>query len=193
MAININGGKGITNASWTTSTRPLSPNDGQMGYNTDTNSVEVYNGTEWVAVATTAELSNAGFPSGTRMAFQQTSAPTGWTKDTSAAIDDAVLRLVTGTPSSGGSTAFSTFNASTATGATTLSTAQMPSHAHRAANTFGNDRFFNTFRQSVITFSTTGSALLRNVGTDAQGGGGSHTHSLATNIKYYDFIIASKD
>jgi len=50
MAININGGKGITNASWTTSTRPLSPNDGQMGYNTDTNSVEVYNGTEWVAV-----------------------------------------------------------------------------------------------------------------------------------------------
>ena len=50
MAININGGKGITNASWTTPTRPLSPNDGQMGYNTDTNSVEVYNGTEWVAV-----------------------------------------------------------------------------------------------------------------------------------------------
>ena len=50
MAITLDGTNGITNSSWTTSTRPLSPNDGQMGYNTDTDSVEVYNGTEWVSV-----------------------------------------------------------------------------------------------------------------------------------------------
>jgi len=142
------------------------------------------------ALASTADLANAGFPSGTRMAFQQTSAPTGWTKDTSAAINDAVLRLVTGTPGSGGSTAFSTFNASTATGATTLSTAQMPSHTHtiRARNGFGSGQ--PPLGQFVIGASGN---TIGSYASEAAGGGGSHTHSLATNIKYYDFIIASKD
>jgi len=125
-----------------------------------------------------------GFPSGTRMAFQQTSAPTGWTKDTTAAINDSVLRLVTGTPSSGGSTAFSTFNASTATGATTLSTAQMPSHTH---NISGLVRSWGGAAPGYLTGNGA------NAVSGATGGGGSHTHSLATNIKYYDFIIASKD
>ena len=136
------------------------------------------------ALASTADLANAGFPSGTRMAFQQTSAPTGWTKDTTAAINDSVLRLVTGTPSSGGSTAFSTFNASTATGATTLSTAQMPSHTH---NISGLVRSWGGAAPGYLTGNGA------NAVSGATGGGGSHTHSLATNIKYYDFIIASKD
>ena len=35
-------------------------------------------------------------PSGTRMSFQQTAAPTGWTKDTTAAINDTAMRLTTG-------------------------------------------------------------------------------------------------
>jgi len=133
-----------------------------------------------------------GFDSGTRMAFNQTAAPTGWTKDTTAAINDALLRTVTGTVSSGGSTAFSTFNASTTTGATTLSTAQIPSHTHtyqvpyaamQALRSGEGTGAFQSAYRNLLTGGTTGAA----------GSGGSHTHSLATSIKYYDFIIASKD
>lgn len=104
------------------------------------------------------------FPSGTKILFQQTTAPTGWTKDTTH--NDKSLRIVNGTVGSGGSTAFSsiftsrTVSGSTAnttssgsissvnvTGATdwrqpavyvnnhTLSWEQMPSHSHYS--TFG--------------------------------------------------------
>ena len=115
------------------------------------------------------------------MSFQQTSAPTGWTKDTTAAINDSMLRLVTGTASSGGTTAFSTWSAVTATGATTLSTSQIPSHTH-TVNALTNGGSFSVVGQGDGGTSTT---------TDATGGGGSHTHSLTRSLKYYDFIIAS--
>ena len=52
-----------------------------------------------------------GFPSGTRMIFQQTSAPTGWTKDTSD-TNQRALRVVSGSASSGGSVDFTTAFAS---------------------------------------------------------------------------------
>lgn len=138
------------------------------------------NGTTWVSAA-----AGGGFAAGTRLSFQQTSAPTGWTKDTTAAINDSMLRLVTGTASSGGSTAFSTWNAGTSTGAFTLSTSEMPSHTHsydqagNAASGGGKGNNFFRSNSSVSTGST--------------GGGGSHSHSLTLNLKYYDFIIASKD
>ncbi len=127
--------------------------------------------------------SAGGFAAGTRLAFQQTSAPTGWTKDTTAAINDSILRLVTGSVSSGGSTAFSTFNGQTATGATTLSTSQMPSHTHSYTAPGGNKSGGGGSTGNYGLAATTG----------ATGGGGSHTHSMTTAIKYYDFIIASKD
>lgn len=123
-------------------------------------------------------------PAGTRMLFQQTTAPTGFTKDTTAAINDSMLRLVTGTASSGGTTAFSTWSAVTATGATTLSTAQIPSHTHTAgvpSGGYGGGEFDG------------GAAFCGSSSTGATGGGGSHTHSLTRSLKYYDFIIASKD
>ena len=45
------------------------------------------------------------FASGTRMLFHQTSAPTGWTKDTSN-NNNSALRVVTGSAGSGGSMDF---------------------------------------------------------------------------------------
>jgi hypothetical protein len=143
------------------------------------------NGSTWTS-ATPA--GGAAFPSGTRMSFQQTSAPTGWTKDTTAAINDAILRLVTGTVTTGGTTGFSTWNAQTATGATTLSTAQIPSHIHnidRAGTAEGGAApIASFFLQSTFNFTPDGV-------TKATGGGGSHTHTLTQNLKFYDFIIAS--
>ena len=131
----------------------------------------------------TFQAAGGGFATGTRMSFQQTAAPTGWTKDTTAGINDSILRLVTGSVSSGGSVAFSTWAAQTADGATTLSTPQIPSHTH-----------------SYTRIGPPGGAAPDEGGTGAQsdntgatGGGGSHTHSLTQSLKYYDFIIASKD
>ena len=64
-----------------------------------------------IAVSTTAYVRTAiseaqAFPSGTKMLFQQTAAPTGWTKVTSG-VDNKALRVVSGSVSSGGSNAFS--------------------------------------------------------------------------------------
>jgi hypothetical protein len=118
------------------------------------------------------------------MSFQQTAAPTGWTKDTTAAINDSILRLVTGTVTTGGTTGFSTWNAQTATGATTLSTSQIPSHTHSALDYGANIQVgLNGIEGGNVANSVSGST----------GGGGSHTHSLTQSLKYYDFIIASKD
>ena len=59
-------------------------------------------------VATTAYVRSAitahVFPSGTKMLFNQTSAPTGWTKVTTH--NNKALRVVSGTAGSGGSNAF---------------------------------------------------------------------------------------
>lgn len=68
------------------------------------------------------------FPRGTTMLFWQASAPVGWTKV--ASQNDKLLRVVSGVGGplgGGGSNAFSTVNAQTVVGNTTLSAAQIPS------------------------------------------------------------------
>jgi hypothetical protein len=139
------------------------------------------NGSAWVSSAPASQ----GFDSGTRMSFNQTSAPTGWTKDTTAAINDSILRLVTGAVSSGGSTAFSTWNASGTTGGYTLATADIPAHTHT----------LNTLQSgaSLTITSNINSYAFVNITSSATGGGGSHSHSITNNLKYYDFIICSKN
>ena len=70
------------------------------------------------AIATLTEHINTqdgllGAEPGTRMLFQQTAAPTGWTKDTTH--NDKALRIVSGTASSGGTLSFSTVFGKTVT------------------------------------------------------------------------------
>jgi hypothetical protein len=163
-------------------------------------------GTNTTQIATTAfVLANAPaspIPAGSAMLFQQTAAPTGWTKVTT--YNDYAIRIVSGTASTGGSSAFSTcFTNQTPTitvsglsaGATTLSTAQMPSHSHSYSLAGGGSTtpvgFCSTFLTS-ISESTTGS----------QGSGGSHTHSISGSasssavtlaVQYVDHIIATKN
>lgn len=136
------------------------------------------------------------FPSGTLMLFQQTSAPTGWTKQTTH--DDKALRVVSGTASSGGSVAFSTAMATPAidvsglsAGAHTLTTSEMPSHTH----TVGGSSSDSDCCPSKFTGYRTGSGI----STGSTGGGGSHDHTISgsgsatINVNYVDVIIASKD
>lgn len=162
-------------------------------------------GTNTTQIATTAfatTAANAVIPSGTVMLFVQTAAPTGWTKSTTH--NDKTLRVVSGTASSGGSTAFTTVFASRTpagtVGATTLTTSQIPSHAHEALEAARSGGFYATFTRTstnVITASTTTSAS-GNSGVGNTGGGGSHDHSFSGTamdfaVQYVDVIIASKN
>jgi hypothetical protein len=162
------------------------------------------------ALPTFQTLSTKAFPTGTRMSFQQTAAPTGWTKDTTAGLDNSAMRIVTGTVSSGGSVNFTTaFASQTPTGsvsitavsgsagATTLTTPQIPSHTHSLTFSTSTGAGVNPVRGITATPSDTG----------ATGGGGSHTHPFSFSsgsgtftgnaidlaVKYYDFIIATID
>jgi len=148
---------------------------------------------------TLATTITAGFASGTIMLFAQTSAPTGWTKNSSTG-DNSALRVVTGGVGSGGSVDFTTAFVSNravtissltgSAGATTLTTPQIPSHTHGggAANTL----------EALLGGGSTAQAS----STGATGGGGSHTHPLTVSsgsgevnlaVKYVDVIRATKD
>ena len=75
------------------------------------------------AYVTTGIANAQAFPSGTKMLFQQTSAPTGWTKVTSG-VDNKALRVVSGTAGSGGSNTFTGTLASRAITANASDTTQ---------------------------------------------------------------------
>lgn len=131
---------------------------------------------------------DGSFPSGTRMFFQQTSAPTGWTKETNSAYNDISLRVVTGSVSSGGATAFSSvFSGSKSTDGFTLAVGHIPSHSHpytRAVTGSGNGLGGSAPFINVSFSDTTGNA----------GGGGAHSHTISNfNLKYSDVIIATKN
>lgn len=143
------------------------------------------------------------FPSGTVMLFKQTSAPTGWTKDTSNNNNSAV-RIVTGTPSTGGTvdftTAFASQTPSGTVGDTTLTTNQIPSHAHNfvgylnlSAGGGSNHNYFVLGEGSTANGGSGPGTAVQNAG-----GGASHTHTFTGNsinlaVKYTDVIQATKD
>ena len=171
---------------------------------------------------TAAKLADtAVFASGTKMLFQQTAAPTGWTKDTSH--NDKALRITSGTVSTGGSVAFETAFASQtpagsisnsvsgSTASHTLSVSEIPSHTHTISGTYTRDdgsppggNFPHGSARGTPGVNISGFLSLTNSNT---GGGQGHTHgagSLAVtssfsgtainlDVNYVDVIIAAKD
>jgi hypothetical protein len=134
----------------------------------------------------------AGFPSGTKMSFYQTAAPTGWTKDTTAALNDAILRIVTGAAGvTGGSVAFSTWAAVTSTSSYTLTTADIPSHSHTlGGGTFSSPAGGPNIANNGGTQGSGPAAI--SYTTSSTGGGGGHSHGVSSqNLKYADFIVAT--
>jgi len=137
------------------------------------------------------------FASGTLMLFQQTAAPTGWTKQTTH--DNKALRVVSGSVVNGGAVPFSGVFANTtptittsglSAAAATLSTTQIPAHTH-----------------TVPTGACGGSGIAgagqcgAQISSSSAGGGGSHSHSISGSatssavtlaVAYVDLIIASK-
>lgn len=140
-----------------------------------------------------ASLQSAGhvFPAATAMLFQQTAAPTGWTKSTTH--NDKALRVVTGTASSGGSVDFSTLFARTATDSYTLLVADVPSLTAPFTYNLGDSGTSVGGPQDVVELIAAGSGFDVNVSVGTTGGGGGHTHPLDMRVKYVDLILATKD
>jgi hypothetical protein len=147
-------------------------------------------------------------PSGTLMLFQQTSAPSGWTKQTTH--NNKALRVVSGTASSGGSTAFtSVFGSRTPTGTvggTTLTINQIPLHGHpwrmstQNTGTSGGTGGMMITTQSVANRAAFTGTPSNTAGEQigGTGGGQSHDHTFTGgamdfDVSYVDLIIASKD
>lgn len=146
----------------------------------------------WIEVGTLAsQFLGIGVPSGTRMLFQQTTAPTGWTKETSATYNDAALRIVTGSVTTGGADAFSAhFGTGKSTAGHTLAEGEIPSHTHTPGPA----------GQTVVTGGGGGAGFTSSTRVEAgltianTGGGGAHSHTLNNfNVKFADCIIASRD
>lgn len=126
-------------------------------------------------------------PVGTKWAFYQAAAPSGYTQDTS--LNDYALRIVSGAGAgTGGSVNFSTLFARTATDGYTLLIADIPSHSHTervgSAGSGGNLAVAAT--TSIVANTNTVNT------TDVAGGGGSHAHDIDMRVKYADFIIAAR-
>lgn len=161
-------------------------------------------------------------PSGTKMLFQQTSAPTGFTKLTTH--NNKALRVVSGTASTGGTNSFTNaFNSSkTVSGTTgtssvtisgttashTLTVDEIPSHTHthpgwRMTEGIRHQDGTDSIPQrgdvgtqtGTYTFSSTGGSQghTHNISVTS----GSHAHSFSDtfnlDVQYVDLIIAQKD
>ena len=148
-------------------------------------------------------------PSGTRLVFHNSSAPTGWTRDTS--INDTALRVVSGSTGAGGSTGFASAlgspsvsgsvslsgepgsgNLSTSIegnvniGSTTLSTTQMPSHGH-TLEVLGFSGFSGRSDGGVSSIDNRSDNSFSRAATDnnyvrSTGGSGSHNHNAGHNL-----------
>lgn len=149
------------------------------------------------------------FPSGTAMLFQQTAAPTGWTKVTT--YNDYAVRIVSGTASTGGSVAFTTAfasqavtgtNSGGAVSATTLSTAQLASHSHSIESRCKGGGSV-TPSNYLMGDSGPGNYAYWGAGTAGAGCNASHTHgftqptftgtAINLSVQYVDHIIATKN
>tara|TARA_Y100001938_G_scaffold119971_1_gene166359 strand:- start:1690 stop:2241 length:552 start_codon:yes stop_codon:yes gene_type:complete len=174
-----------------------SGNDVILQNNSASGKIEVNNDGTIVFTGTSTDL----IPSGTKMLFQQTSAPTGWTKATSS--NDVALRVVSGTVGSGGSVAFETAFAShtpTASGGAvanhTLTTSELPDHFH----TIGVNTASGT-HEIFKGGTNSGAFTINSGGLTNTTKGQPHTHSFTQptisainlDVSYVDVIIATKD
>lgn len=148
----------------------------------------------------------SGVPAGTKQLFVQTTAPTGWTKDTTN-NDGSAIRVTTGTASTGGTVDFETAFASQAvagtialsgsTGAHSLTTAQLPSHSHLLFNSVATSGVASTPTAStavtyrnqypyqagseIFSYIMDGVSGSANIGKSSNTGSGSgHTHGVGS-------------
>lgn len=159
------------------------------------------------AVKLAAGVIPEAFPSGTRMLFQQTSAPTGWTKDTNPGLNHA-LRVTGGAAGFGGSVLFTdAFTNRAISGSAagnwadfyindhTLSWNQMPAHTHDYALYSGSSGGGTGSGGKSIwnTTASAGASQGHSHGVTQNPHGHTVSASLNMAVAYADVIIAQKN
>jgi len=156
----------------------------------------------------------AFFPATTRMLFQQAAAPTGWTKDVTAGLDDHALRVVTTTSFTAGSNGTNAFSVALSTAFAsagyqlvaadipaltgTSSSAGAHGHSFTYETASGGATLNIALGSSAFTTGTNGTVIL-SAGAHTHttpvnaGGGQTHAHNVDLDVKYLDSIVASKD
>jgi hypothetical protein len=152
-------------------------------------------------------------PQSTMMLFRRSSAPTGWTKRTDSAFNNAACRIVTGNVSTGGNQAFTSSFAQrgVSSGVSvsvnggninnhTLSQPQIPAHNHPYQRPNASRNYHGSSPNSSVSaiYTTNG----QNTGN--RGGNGQHSHSrngfsasgnfstsVDFRVKYADCIFAT--
>lgn len=140
-------------------------------------------------------------PAGTKMLFQQTAAPTGWTKDTTH--NNKALRVVSGAASSGGTVAFTTaFANQTISGTTGSTTATGNVSSTTATGTVGDTALtidqIPAHTHGIGTGGASGTGIGTDVGnnetgivTGSAGGGQTHTHTFTGTSHTHTFTGTS--
>ena len=137
------------------------------------------------------------FSAGARVLFQQTTPPTGWTKETASSYNDAILEFTTGTVSTSGSVALSTLFASqtlTGTvGSDTPSISKTAVHFHQSNIPTKIDEGLDT----GVASGGGGAGNIYTNYTENAGSGTAHNHSLTMNafnmsVKRVGTVIGQK-
>lgn len=156
-----------------------------------------------VQASYTAATSVLNAPATTACMFKQTSAPIGWTK--SATHNNKAIRLVSGTVSTGGSTAFTSVFTSR-----TITSSNLPTHTHTWSTGSISINFSNetglwtdadinnndvanggsTLSNGINTSTTTVSGSGSVSGNTSSTGSGT---AMDFAVRYVDLIIATKD
>lgn len=130
--------------------------------------------------ATKAYVDAAGaiaFASGDQIIFRGAATPTGWTI---AAQNNKALRLVSGTPGSGGATGFtSVFGSGKTTGSES-------SHTHTGTTGTANGG------ATAIAGSGATTATADHNHNFTTGAGSAHSHTLSLDLQYYDMQVIQK-
>ena len=130
------------------------------------------------------------FETGVIQVFQQTSAPTGWTKLTTH--NDKAMRLVSGNVGTGGNANFTgSFGASISTSGRTITTNQMPSHTHNWSQLYAQSNDANKSYKARGNLGNSG--VNTNNNGNSSPTGGSHSHGINMQVQYVDCILAEKD
>ena len=152
----------------------------------------------------------AAFPSGTKMIFNQASAPTGWTKVTNN-VDNRALRVVSGSGGgTGGSVGFTTAFGSKSISATassentggtvsghTLTESEIPSHRHVAFKTWYHQSSpnlgYGAGWQNFTWYARSFASATNTYYTENTGGGNSHTHGFTGGAHNHTISVGNLD
>lgn len=121
------------------------------------------------------------FSSGTRVVFQQTTVPSGWSKETDGAYNNRALRLVTGTVSSGGTTGF--------TSVFTSSRSTSSDGGHTPTGTVSGAGLLT---QSVSSGVGASPAQSNHSHTLSMNAVGNHSHDTNLAVQYRDVVIGER-